>query len=504
MSPETPGNLVLLDLTYDQKDVLLMAVESVEPPQTGAVSGWLRVRFDEAPSTGFYPVGDGVAFVRQPDGYDHEVPDGSSEVSTIPGTRRYIFTNVAQGDGLQLILILPPNYTLNQFSPTPSSAKEFHGRIAVYFRPEQKFGETSTVTFGLQKFRGSIREEAKRLRGEFQQLGISKNSGAFVDKEDPDFNERMQKESIRLSPASPSRLPTLGFLDSIIVLFVSAALVIFLLWATSRTIGINAFEILPSWLERSYNAIWTAVATGATGIGLAIIKGLNRKPESARSNYLLYILLTTILMLTLIFLLPHLFSKHDGDDLSGAERQVSKLEDNVNGPIRAAWENMAYSPADRAKILDTAPKAGESLLLIGDTNLRPVWKIVKYESAEEAFGMSASAEPAGTDQEKSAKKEFADKCLKSGRNVLAIVDEARGKYGSDENSTKAVDFVLKGQEEARTKYFMAICYCRLADIQNNNVNLQAEAQKLLNEIPQSFIDNWPVSKNPEFSHCASR
>ena len=53
------------------------------------------------------------------------------------------------------------------------------------------------------------------------------------------------------------------------ITLVSGAIVIFLLWATSRTLGINAFEHLPDWLEKAYNAVWTSAVAGTAGIGLA-------------------------------------------------------------------------------------------------------------------------------------------------------------------------------------------------------------------------------------------
>jgi hypothetical protein len=102
-----------------------------------------------------------------------------------------------------------------------------------------------------------------------------------------------------------------GFLDSIIILLVSAALVIFLLWATSRTQGLgDTFEHLPDWLRDSYRAIWASVVTGATGIGLLIVKGFKEK-GNPRPNYLLYILGTTVLLLLLIFFLPKVFRRPD-------------------------------------------------------------------------------------------------------------------------------------------------------------------------------------------------
>lgn len=100
-----------------------------------------------------------------------------------------------------------------------------------------------------------------------------------------------------------------GFLDSSIILLMSAALVLFLLWATSRTIGVNSFENLPSWLERSSNAIWTSFVSGILGICLVFAKVKLRLYES-HPNYLLLIGITTIIMLVLIYLLPLVFNRN--------------------------------------------------------------------------------------------------------------------------------------------------------------------------------------------------
>lgn len=191
MAPEAPGNLVVLDLSYDESSKLLMTVESVEPPQTGIESGWLRVRFDEAPGAGFFPVGGGAAFVRMPKGFEHDPPGGKSKVSDLRETPpKYMYTHVAQGEGLQLILIMPEGYTLSEFAPTPYNAKEFLGRITIYFRPEEKYGETAVVTWRLARFKGDAGSEAQRLRGAIvRAANVSKNLGAFVDREDPEFRE---------------------------------------------------------------------------------------------------------------------------------------------------------------------------------------------------------------------------------------------------------------------------------------------------------------------------
>ncbi len=97
------------------------------------------------------------------------------------------------------------------------------------------------------------------------------------------------------------------FLDSLIVLLVSVGLALFLLWATSRTQRIVAFEDLPQWLHDFFSSIWTSIAAGSAGIGLAVVKALKRNPTGSRPNYMLWILGTTVIILLLIFLLPRMF-----------------------------------------------------------------------------------------------------------------------------------------------------------------------------------------------------
>ncbi len=138
-------------------------------------------------------------------------------------------------------------------------------------------------------------------------------------------NEKAQKETARAMPDASqtvTRNNTPGFLDAIIIILVSSATVIFLLWATSRTLNINAFESLPAWLEKAYNAIWASVVAGTAGIGLAIVNVFTRKPEHPRPNYLLLIGITTVGMIALIFFMPRLFAQRSDNDHQDVEAHL--------------------------------------------------------------------------------------------------------------------------------------------------------------------------------------
>src|SRR5258708_3049541 len=95
-----------------------------------------------------------------------------------------------------------------------------------------------------------------------------------------------------------------GLTDSLLIILIASALVIFVLWATSRLMGLNLFENLSPWLERSYNAVWTSVVSGTAGIGLVIVKALRRRADQASPNYLMLIGIWALSILLVIVLLP--------------------------------------------------------------------------------------------------------------------------------------------------------------------------------------------------------
>jgi|ERR1035437_3078641 hypothetical protein len=154
-----------------------------------------------------------------------------------------------------------------------------------------------------------------------------------------------------------------GFLDSIIIILVSAALVLFLLWATSRTQRIPVFEQLPDWLKSSYNAVWTSAVSGATGIGLAIVKVFTRKPDDPRPNYLLWIMVVTVILLILIFLLPKVFAQPNRNYV---EAKV------VSGGFKP-WVPGSQSPGTQC---------GQPTIVFSDANVDAKveeWKDVKWD-----------------------------------------------------------------------------------------------------------------------------
>ncbi|MGL3104625.1 hypothetical protein [Bradyrhizobium sp. BR 1432] len=91
--------------------------------------------------------------------------------------------------------------------------------------------------------------------------------------------------------------------DAFIVLLIATALDIFVFSMATQFISSPAFQKLPSFIMDTYSAIWTSVASGVTGVGLALVKAINRKPGQHAPNYLLYILATAFGLIAAIVLL---------------------------------------------------------------------------------------------------------------------------------------------------------------------------------------------------------
>jgi len=125
----------------------------------------------------------------------------------------------------------------------------------------------------------------------------------------------------RTQATQRSGAPTPDLIDSLIVILVSSAVVIFLFWVASRSLNIDTFEVLPDFITKSFAGIWASAASGATGVGLAIYKGLTRS-DQPRPNYLLWIGGTAAAFLLSVFLLLHVL-RQVGPSTSPSKPRIS-------------------------------------------------------------------------------------------------------------------------------------------------------------------------------------
>jgi ABC-type antimicrobial peptide transport system permease subunit len=96
-----------------------------------------------------------------------------------------------------------------------------------------------------------------------------------------------------------------GLIDTAIVLLISVALTIFAFWLGTTFAGAAVLVQLPDFITNPFKAIWTSVATGGSGIGLAIVRALSRA-NLPKPNYLKQILATTGLISLVVFLVGYL------------------------------------------------------------------------------------------------------------------------------------------------------------------------------------------------------
>jgi hypothetical protein len=188
MAPEAPGNLVVIDLHF-QDGELEGSAERVEydPEHTARIEeagGWFYVLWNETPRGDDYvSLGGGVVHVKKdlPHGY-RILPKEPIQLDSM-GNDRYAYRYPALGEGLMLVLMLPEGYTLADYRPTPRSAKVFQkGRLAVYWKPEAKYGTHVKITWGIKKFDGDLRAERDRINADIDRSeNVPDNAGVIVD-----------------------------------------------------------------------------------------------------------------------------------------------------------------------------------------------------------------------------------------------------------------------------------------------------------------------------------
>ncbi|HEV2211975.1 MAG TPA: hypothetical protein VGS99_01385, partial [Gammaproteobacteria bacterium] len=158
----------------------------------------------------------------------------------------------------------------------------------------------------------------------------------------------------------------LDFLSTLAVILCSAAITIFLFWLSSRLVGLQILENLPSFITGAYSGIWTAAAAGTAGIGLGIVKALTSK-DRPQPNYLKWILIVTGLFLAITIVLTgglYAFSRYMDSKKSATPAQTSSTQaatsqasdktDTTKAPSVATSVHPAVAPQGT----DTSPPSG--------------------------------------------------------------------------------------------------------------------------------------------------
>jgi hypothetical protein len=97
----------------------------------------------------------------------------------------------------------------------------------------------------------------------------------------------------------PPRKGSLSLLDAVIVILTSCSILIFVFTIGAKFLGQATFDKLPDFIKDSYSAIWSAgVVAGGALVG-SVVDALSKEP-STKANFIVYILGTTILIMSLI------------------------------------------------------------------------------------------------------------------------------------------------------------------------------------------------------------
>ncbi len=161
MAPEYPPKLIVWDLHLkaDRLEGSLSYVELADSAER------LRVRWgvtDEPP--GFFPVGDGVAFVHQTASVVLMPISREARPEFLGGARYRIQEGLPPHDPwLMEIVILPEGYTLDHPNPAPASVKAFQQRLALYWVLEGDRQGRTQVEWTLKPLEVSLDDEVERL-----------------------------------------------------------------------------------------------------------------------------------------------------------------------------------------------------------------------------------------------------------------------------------------------------------------------------------------------------
>ena len=260
------------------------------------------------------------------------------------------------------------------------------------------------------------------------------------------------------------------------------------------------------------NDFWSDFASIKTPLALAglfaavifltarqILKNYKPKDPNKRHGFqLARTILTYLFTLSLVgmFLgfLGYWLHSRTPIDLTPSEDAVSQLQDEIM-ILKGAFANIDESPADRQKTLEEGPKLVDRLLLINDDQLRPAYRILKYEYAMYGATMVAVAQ---TDTE--AKIRYVSIALDLGRRTEELVADVKRNSVKDKDYVRAVRFIDNDSVEDRVHYLTATCLCQKASV-FTSVDLKRQAEERIAKVSQPFLEKYPVETNADFNDC---
>ncbi|HXQ33327.1 MAG TPA: hypothetical protein VN843_04830 [Anaerolineales bacterium] len=266
----------------------------------------------------------------------------------------------------------------------------------------------------------------------------------------------------------------------------------------------------------SPNDIWGDFASIKTPLALAglfaavvfliarqILKNYQPKDPNKRHGFqlartiLMYLFILSLVGMLLGFLgywFPPSKPLLPDEDLTASERAVLRLKDEANF-LLSSFTNIDESPADWKKTTEEGPKLVELLLLINDDQLRPAYRLVKYECAMYVTTMVAVTEP-----NKEPKLRYASEALDLGRKTEELVADVKRNYVKNKEYERAMGFVVNDSVDDRVHYLTATCLCQQAGV-SGNPDLMRQVNDRIAKVSRSFLEKYPVETNADFNPC---
>ena len=262
----------------------------------------------------------------------------------------------------------------------------------------------------------------------------------------------------------------------------------------------------------SPNDIWGDFASIKTPLALAglfaavvfliarqILKNYQPKDPNKRHGFqlartiLMYLFILSLVGMLLGFLgywFPPSKLLTPDENLTASEREVLRLKDETNS-LLASFTNGDESPADWHKTIEEGPKLVERLLLINDDQLRPAYRLVKYECAMYVTTMMAVTEP---------NLGYASDALDLGRKTEELVADVKRNYVKNKEYERAMGFVVNDSVDDRVHYLTATCLCQQAGV-SGNADLKRQVNDRIAKVSRPFLEKYPVETNADFNPC---
>lgn len=225
-----------------------------------------------------------------------------------------------------------------------------------------------------------------------------------------------------------------------------------------------------------------------------VVAALDRIPKQQRAK-----LVVTAFLIFCFFAIVLIFATTifiaQADPFTTEEHRVIDLKKQIARLIDTYQTIPTLGQASIVKVNEQAPKLGEKMLLISDSNLDRSRQILKYEYALYAYMMASS-----TDSSVSYKIQFATKALESSVKAKALLEDGKQLSATNKDANITTDWMIDDDEDARIDYLTAMAMCIKGMAQHDNVVITSVSSKLA-EIPTPYKLRFPPNHSPELIPC---